>query len=260
MKRKVIILLLLLSLYACTYTEEGTIAKDYSIGETEISVIEQCYYPCQQGVLFINLHHDEKTSLNAAKQYLNKIVGRLINIENNGERLISFKYKGFNYTFDPNRIYSSYGIDTSITNLSGHYNYAAALEVSKFAKSLINDFIDSSNLIISLHNNRDSSLSISTFKDPSDISNSSAEVFINPAMDIDDFILTTDKSLFNRIKEKNINVVCEDINAIKDDGSLSVYAARNKIPYLNIEAEHQHFEEQLQMLMVLEDIIKEYRQ
>jgi len=79
-------------------------------------------------------------------------------------------------------------------------------------------------------------------------------------MDVDDFILTTDRSLFNRIKEKNINVVCEDINAIRDDGSLSVYAARNKIPYVNIEAEHQHFDEQLQMLMVLEDIIKEYRQ
>ena len=69
---------------------------------------------------FINLHNNEKTSLNAAKQYLNKIGGRLINIENNGERLINFKYNGFNYIFDPNRIYSASGIDTTITILSTH--------------------------------------------------------------------------------------------------------------------------------------------
>lgn len=78
-------------------------------------------------------------------------------------------------------------------------------------------------------------------------------------MDVDDFILTTDISLFNRIREKKINVVREDINTVKDDGSLSVFAARHKIPYLNIEAEHEHLQEQLAMLKILEDIIREYR-
>ena len=260
MKRTVFILLLSFLISCCHYREEGVIAKHYFIGETKISVIERCYYPCHPGVLFINLHHNETTSLNAGKQYLNRIGGRLINIDNNGERLINFKYNEANYTFDPNRIYSAYGIDSTVTALSQQYDSVAALQVSKFARSLISDFIYSSNLIVSLHNNRDSSLSILTFKDSSSISNNSAEVFINPAMDVDDFLLTTDKGLFKRIKEKNINVVCEDIDIVKDDGSLSLYAARNKIPYVNIEAQHQHFDEQLEMLMVLEDIIKEYRQ
>jgi len=247
-------------MFTCTFTQDKSFANIYTIGETKVSVIEQCCYPCHAGVLFVNLHDNEKTSVKAAEQYLNEIGGRLINIQNNGERLINFKHKGRTYTFDPNRIYSAAGIDSTITILSSRYNANAAKEVSKFAKSLITNYIDSSNLIISLHNNRDSSLSVLTYTNDSDINKSFGTAFINPDMDIDDFILTTDTSLFNRIKAKNINVVWENVDAIKDDGSLSIYAARNNIPYINVEAEHEHSEEQLRMLMILEDIINEYRQ
>ncbi|MEJ7676319.1 MAG: hypothetical protein WKG06_00245 [Segetibacter sp.] len=52
----------------------------------------------------------------------------------------------------------------------------------------------------------------------------------------------------------------ENVNAIEDDGSLSVYAARHNIPYVNVEAQHEHSEEQLALLRLLEDIIKEYRE
>lgn len=260
MKKIVFILLLSITFFTCTFTQDISSVNTYTIGETKVSVIEQCCYPCHPGVLFVNLHDNESTSVKAAEQYLNEIGGRLINIENSGERLIHFKLKDRNYWFDPNRIYSPAGIDSTITILSYRYNANAAKEVSKFAKSLIADYIDSSNLIISLHNNRDSSLSVLTYKNDSDINKSFGIAFINPAMDVDDFILTTDTTLFKRIKEKNINVVWEDFHEIEDDGSLSLYAARHSIPYINVEAEHEHSEEQLRMLMALEDIIKEYRQ
>lgn len=258
MKKRVLILLLLLELIACTSTRPVSSVKRYSIGETKISVIEQCYSPCNPGILFINLHNNESTSLKAVKEYLTEIGGRLINIQNDGERLINFKHKGEDYSFDPNRIYSSAGIDSTITILSSHYNANAAREVSKFAKSFIADYIHSSNLIVSVHNNRDNSLSVLTYKSGSDRYKKPGKAFINPAMDIDDFILTTDTSVFNRVKEKNINVVWEDFHEIKDDGSLSLYAARHSIPYINVEAQHEHSEEQLRMLLILDDMIKNY--
>lgn len=260
MKKIVLILLLSLILFTCTFTQDVSHARIYSIGDTKISVIDQCCYPCHSKVLFVNLHDNETTSVKAAEQYLNKVGGRLINIENNGERLINFNHKGQYYTFDPNRIFSPAGIDSTITILSLRYDSNAAHEVLKFAQFLIADYIASSHLIISLHNNRDSSLSVLTYKNDAAINKNLGKAFINPEMDIDDFILTTDTTLFNRIKEKNINVVWEDIDAINDDGSLSVYASRHNISYINVEAEHEHSEEQLRMLMALEDIIKEYRQ
>ncbi len=260
MKKVVLFLLLSLTLFACTFTRDISYVKMYSVSETKIAVLEQCRYPCHPGILFVNVHDNENTSVKAAKQYLHEIGGRLINIENNGERLINFRHKGRYFSFDPNRIFSSAGIDSTIKILSDHYDLSAAKEVSKFAAMLVADFIDSTNLIISLHNNMDSSLSILSYNNEKMINLGLGKVFINPNMDADDFILTTNTSLFKRIKEKNINVVWENVDAIADDGSLSVYAARHNIPYLNVEAQHEHSEEQLAMLKLLEGIIKEYRE
>jgi hypothetical protein len=70
--------------------------------------------------------------------------------------------------------------------------------------------------------------------------------------------LTSDTTIFNYLKEKNINAVWENVNVIKDDGSLSVYAALNNIPYINIEAEHDHVKEQRAMIDALKEIIERY--
>ncbi len=260
MKKIILILLFSSSFINCNRKHDVSNVTTYIIGETKVAVVEKRCYPCDRGVLFVNLHDNEITSVKAAEQYLNEIGGRIINIENNGERLINFRYKGETFTFDPNRIYSSAGINSTITILSLRYDSNAAKGVSNFAKSFIADYINSSNLIISLHNNMDSSLSVISYKDMQAGNDSSGKIFINPAMDVDDFMLTTDTSLFARIKEKNINVVWENVEAIEDDGSLSVYAARHNIPYINLEAQHKHSEEQLSMLKAIDDIIREYMQ
>ncbi len=260
MKEIFLILLFSFTFFTCNRKHDTSHITAYTIGETKVAVVEKRFYPCDQSVLFVNVHDNETTSVKAAEKYLEEIGGRIINIENNRERLISFRYKGHNFTFDPNRIYTSAGIASTITILSLRYDPNAAKEVSDFAASFIADYINSSNLIISLHNNMDSSLSVISYKDMQAGNDSSGQVFINPAMDADDFMLTTDMILFARIKEKNINVVWENAEAIKDDGSLSVYAARHNIPYINVEAQHEHSEKQLSMLKSINDIIREYMQ
>lgn len=259
MKKTLLILSLLPALFSYTFSQDRSYAKNYFIAKIKIAVIEQCCHPCSRSVLFVNLHDNESTSVKAAEQYLSEIGGTIINIENNSERLINFRYKRNIYTFDPNRIYSSAGIDSTIKHLSKRYDKNAAAHVSKFAKSIIKNYIKGSKLIISLHNNIDSSLSVTSYKNAQDSNKYLGKSFTNPAMDADDFILTTDTTFFYRVKEKNINVVWENVDAIDDDGSLSIYAARHEIPYINVEAEHNHSQEQLSMLMALEDIIREYR-
>jgi len=260
MKKSILILLFSFIFFTCHKKHDVSHVTTYPIGETKVSVVEKRCYPCDQRVLFVNLHHNETTSVKAAEKYLEEIGGRIINIENNGERLINFRYKGDRFTFDPNRIYSTAGINSTITTLSLRYDPDAAKEVADFAKSFVADYVNGSNLIISLHNNMDSSLSIISYKKAQAGNDSSGQTFINADMDADDFILTTDTSLFTRIKEKNINVVYENVEAIEDDGSLSVYAARYNIPYINVEAQHEHSEEQLSMLKSIDDIVKEYMQ
>ncbi len=164
MTKLVLILLIFLILLSVPFTSDFSYVRLYLIGETKVSVIEQCCYPCHHRVLFINLHDNESTSVKAAEQYLNEIGGRIINIENNGERFINFRHKDQYFSFDPNRIFSPAGIDSTIKLLSSCYDPGAAKEVSKFATTLAAQYIDSSNLIISLHNNMDSSLSVISYR------------------------------------------------------------------------------------------------
>jgi hypothetical protein len=50
-------------------------------------------------------------------------------------------------------------------------------------------------------------------------------------------------------------VVLQSANAI-DDGSLSIYCQKNKLPYINIEAQHGQKAEQIKMLQETYSLIK----
>jgi hypothetical protein len=83
-------------------------------------------------------------------------------------------------------------------------------------------------------------------------------VNINLETDVDDFFFVTDKNIFKFLKEKNQNVALQDNVNVTDDGSLSVYCGKNKIPYINVESEHGHFREQTRMLEILQEITKDF--
>ena len=44
------------------------------------------------------------------------------------------------------------------------------------------------------------------------------------------------------------NVVLQDNDKVTDDGSLSVLAGRAGIPYINVEAEDGHLQQQVEMI------------
>jgi hypothetical protein len=204
------------------------------------------------------VHDNEKTSVHAAREYLLPNGGKLITIYNKGQRFLSFRLKGKLYYFDPNRIFSEAGRRSTLKLLSAKYSESAENELSYFADKILTNYIDSSKLVIALHNNTDGNLSVITYLKDQEMGNHWGAVFVNPEMDPDDFVLTTDSTIFQRIVEKNINAVWENVDSVKDDGSLSVYAGRNKIAYINVEAEHDHVDEQCAMLAALDEIIKEY--
>ncbi|MBK8927556.1 MAG: hypothetical protein IPM74_17060 [Crocinitomicaceae bacterium] len=75
-------------------------------------------------------------------------------------------------------------------------------------------------------------------------------------MDPDDFIFTTDKNLYDHLSQLPVNIILQDNDNCKDDGSLSVYCGRKGIPYVNIEAEYGHLTEQVKLIeMVVSEIV-----
>jgi len=69
------------------------------------------------------------------------------------------------------------------------------------------------------------------------------------------FFYVTERKHFDGLKAKGYNVVLQNNDAVTDDGSLSVYCGRQKITYINVEAEHGHKIEQERMLTDLLDLL-----
>ncbi len=113
-------------------------------------------------IVYINLHDDEITSVNAAKRLLQIESGLLIKIENFKTRNIKFKMGGKSYTFDPNRMFSRIGIIQTLT-MFGRVDEKALDEVDKFAKRILQLIPKNPACIIALHNNTNGKFSINSF-------------------------------------------------------------------------------------------------
>lgn len=220
----------------------------FTIGENRVSVKTYRYGPSEAPV-FISLHDDEITSVEAAKEFLSKHGGSLIRIENGGERLVRFKHNGRNYSFDPNRMFSSRGI-----SLAGGSNAGASLQVERFASKFL-ELVPSHSCLIALHNNTEGRLSIRSYQAGNDLAGDARRVHANSNLDPDDFFLTTDSAVYERLKEEGFNTVWQDNVRATKDGSLSVWCGERNLCYVNCETQHGNAEAYRRMLNALVNIL-----
>src|SRR5690606_20180028 len=110
-------------------------------------------------------------------------------------------------------------------------------------------------LVVTLHNNTPDAYSALSYAEGGTYERDAEAVHLAPGADPDDFFFVTDRSLFARLAVEGFNVVLQDNEAVTDDGSLSVWAARRGLPYVNVEAEHAHLDEQRRMLESLAAVL-----
>lgn len=207
------------------------------------------------GPVFFNMHDDENTSTLAMLQVLADSGGSYIELVHTGARNISFKKGKKTYIFDPNRIYTDEGIKATLEK-NGKYDDKALKEVRKFAQDLIEIVLkESPNYIFTLHNNTPDNLTVYSFDKGREYENDAAYIYADTSKDHDDFILVTQRVMFDFYTASNQNTVLQNQNPT-NDGSLSVWAALNNVPYLNIEAEHGHVEQQKEMIILTYQMLK----
>jgi hypothetical protein len=223
------------------------------IGETEIQAM---IHKGNIGKpLFFNMHDDENTSVEAAKLFVVKHGGKIIELKHDGERRIKFKLKNKNFSIDPNRIFTMVGIVATLKENKGKTSPEVEKSVDVFAKTLISKFLADSKIIIALHNNTDEDYSLKSYEKGGKYEKDAAQVFAKSENDIDDFFFVTEQKYFDVFKAKGFNVVLQNNQTVVDDGSLSVYCGREKITYINVEAQHGHQAEQLKMLEALREVL-----
>jgi D-alanyl-D-alanine dipeptidase len=118
-------------------------------------------------------------------------------------------------------------------------------------------------IIIALHNNTEAEYSVSSYAAGGPLEKEAAAVAIatnaddKSPRDPDDFFFVTDRRLFDALAARNWNVVLQDNERATDDGSLSVLCGMKGIPYINVEAQHEHRDVQESMLNAALDVVDE---
>jgi len=238
------------------YSQDSVRVEQYAIGSDTLTFHTTIYYPHPPSVTFINLHDNENTSVDAGLDFLSKYGGTLLQLQHTGKRIFAYVMNEQTFSFDPNRIFTNAGLKATLEKQNA-YREDAFKEVKNIADSILINYVNDKKLIIALHNNTEKGLNILSYKRKGLEAKNASRVYVNKFMDANDFILTTDASIFHYIKQRKINVVLQH-HKPEDDGSLSVYAAKNKISYINVEAKHGHLKEQIKMLEALKDLIYRY--
>lgn len=221
----------------------------YKLGENIVPIKMQQYGETDE-IVFISLHDDEFTSVNAAKKLLEEKGGLLIEIENNLQRNIRFRLGNYMYSVDPNRIFSKEGAKNSLEEL-GKSSSKAIDEAFDFGQRIIQLIPENATCVIALHNNTPNQFSAIEYAAGNKRSAYSKKVYINPEQDEDDFFLTTDNELYESLADKGYNTILQENAKCSEDGSLSVYCGKNKMRYINCETEHGKTEQYLEMIKVL---------
>lgn len=201
-------------------------------------------------IVFINLHDDEITSVDAAKRILQEHGGMLIEVENNGQRNIRYRLGQYSYKVDPNRIFSKEGIKKSLVQLS-RTSVKAIDEAAKLGERILELIPEQTKCVIALHNNTPGLFSAIEYTPGNKRSIESKKVYINPDQDADDFFLTTDNSLYEKLADKGFNTILQDNKNCTEDGSLSVYCGKRNTRYVNCETEHGKTEQYYEMMKAL---------
>jgi hypothetical protein len=227
----------------------------YSLGERNIQV-KIFQYGNARDKVYINLHDDEMTAINGAKKLLEKKGGYLIKIENYRTRNIRFKLDGKYYTIDPNRMFSRIGIQRSLI-IFGNTSPKAVDEIEKFANHILQMIPANPSWIIALHNNTNGKYSINSYMPGGDKEKDAKEFHVNQELDADDFFLTTDSVLYDRLAAQKYNTIWQDNEKAKKDGSLSIYCGERNIHYVNCETEHGRQPEYDEMIAVAVNDVEE---
>ncbi len=252
MIKRSLLLLPLLFLVACSEKErdvEAAVISDtlvtHKLGDTEVKFRFENFRNTG-GKVFIILHDDENTAVDATDSIVPRTGAALIELKAEGTREIPFSLKGKKYAFDPNRIFTPAGIKKTLIKY-GKTSPEAEAAVSDLA-SLITGMLERFDTVIAVHNNK-RGYSLKDYLAGGPYAQDAAEVYWIKGTSPNDFFFVVERDDFEALKAKGINVVLQSAGSVTDDGSLSVYCQQKGIRYLNCEAFDGHLKEQVEMLL-----------
>lgn len=200
-------------------------------------------------VLSYNMHDNENTSALAGRIISKKKGGEYYELVHNGKRNISFLFGKDSIHIDPNRIYTDAGIWLQLQKNKNSDTLAHQV-IAAWRDSLLSVLdINNRSLVIALHNNTNNNYGFKSYTPGEEYEKEAHALYKGRVKDNDDFYFVTDHAIMNKLSEGSYHIILQANETMTDDGSLSVYCGLQGIPYINVEAQHNHFLRQIKMLV-----------
>ena len=203
----------------------------------------------RSSVLLYNMHDNENTSAVAGRVIAARYGGQYFELIHTGERNIGFAHGEDSLWIDPNRIYTDAGVWQQLQKNKNNDTLLFQMIVD-WRDSLLSILrIEERSLVIALHNNTNKFYSLASYIEGGEYELDADTTYVGRIRDMDDFYFVTDTSIFQILSTGRYHVILQDNEMVTDDGSLSVYCGRLGIPYINVEAQHNHLIRQVKMLI-----------
>jgi len=228
----------------------------FRLGQSEITFVVHATDRTHPALLV--LHDDENTAVEAGLETIRARGGRLVEVQAQGDRLVDFELDGARWRFDPNRIFTEAGATATLRAYNGDAPAGVLAEVRRFADAVLAAYdVGSPRPLVTLHNNTEGEYSALSYLPGGDHARGAAAIHLPPEASPDDFFFVTDRQLFDGLAREGFPVVLQDNMRMTDDGSLSVWAGRRGVPYVNVETKHGHRARQIEMLEALGRVLAE---
>ncbi|HVK96699.1 MAG TPA: hypothetical protein VM368_02725 [Flavisolibacter sp.] len=252
MKNIVLFLLVITNSFNACSQEPNQIEHSFNLGNRIVS-FQEFKGKKKAPFILLSVHSNERTGIETAEAFSQEHKVPFFQILNENKRMIEFSNNEKKFSVDPNRIYTDEGVRASLSK-NGNYDTSDFVLLQQFNKFIL-EKLDPDKVLIAMHNNTEGEYDINRYL--KDLKADADSVHVNEKIDADDFFLTTDATIFCRLKCLNYNVILQNNSGAADDGSLSVLYGKRNLPYVNIEAQHGHKEEQVRMLNDLIKVLKE---
>lgn len=217
-------------------------------GDAQVPVRQWQHDP--PALLFVNLHQNESTSVEAAQLLLRELPGRLVVFAAGNTRTLEGQVNGRPFRFDPNRVFSPAGIAATLRKHNPHAVLGAAEAVAAFAREYVACLaLREHGRVVAIHNTGDD-YNIHAYEHGGEEAAGAAAVHVSPQQHHHDFYFVTEPAVYATLSQRGYNTVLQAPSP-PDDGSLSVYCAQQGIPYINVEGRYHQAEHQARMLREL---------
>ncbi|MCP2039600.1 hypothetical protein L1281_000165 [Neisseria sp. HSC-16F19] len=241
-------------LAACTTSAPPVCRADDTPSVPPFTLLHECAAQAQPQVLWLHVHADETTALDAARNHI-RTTGRgcVLVLDHPHGRELHWPLGGHTLHIDPNRIFTPAGRGRVLAAQACSVPQAEAV-VAQAVEPLLQQYLQQRCLLVAVHNNATGGFGVDSYAEGGHLAADAAAVALPQPQAADDFFYVTHRRAFDFFRSRGHNVVLQHPQ-VRDDGSLSVWAAQAGIEYINVEAQHGHLQQQQAMLQAVQAYI-----